>query len=113
METSCLFCRIVSGDIPAERIYEDERVLAFRDLRPQAPVHVLLVPKEHVGGAADAPPGELWGVLMEGAVRVAALLGVQHEGYRLVVNSGEQAGQTIPHLHVHVLAGRRFHWPPG
>ena len=113
MSGTCLFCRILAGELPAERVYEDDDVLAFHDLRPQAPVHVLVIPKQHVSGAAEAPSPELWGGLMAGAVRVAARLGLDQDGYRLVINSGQGAGQTIPHLHVHVLAGRRFHWPPG
>ncbi|ACZ18865.1 histidine triad nucleotide-binding protein [Thermanaerovibrio acidaminovorans] len=112
MAEPCLFCEIVSGRVPARRVYEDERVLAFHDINPMAPVHVLVVPKVHISCAADDPGSEVWGAVMDGAVRVAELLGVSG-GYRLVVNSGEQAGQTIPHLHVHVLAGRRFNWPPG
>lgn len=110
---SCLFCRIVSGELPARRVYEDDAVLVFHDINPVAPFHVLVVPKVHVSCAGDDPDGELWGAVMKGAVRAAEMLGVSREGFRLVVNSGEQAGQTIPHLHVHVLAGRRFNWPPG
>ncbi|MCX7829165.1 MAG: histidine triad nucleotide-binding protein [Thermanaerothrix sp.] len=110
---SCLFCRIVSGEVPARKVYEDQDVLAFHDINPVAPFHVLVVPKVHVSGASEDPDWEVWGAVMGGAVRVAELLGVNREGFRLVVNSGELAGQTIPHLHVHVLAGRRFNWPPG
>lgn len=109
---SCPFCAIVQKRLPAEIVYEDESALAFRDIRPQAPVHVLIVPKEHVGSADDVQDPALWSRLMPAVKATAAKLGVSG-GYRLVVNCGESAGQTVPHLHIHLLAGRGLQWPPG
>ncbi|WP_462363930.1 histidine triad nucleotide-binding protein [Pyramidobacter porci] len=109
---SCPFCAIVQKRLPAETVYEDENALAFRDIRPQAPVHVLIVPKEHVGSADDVQDPALWSRLMPAVKATAAKLGVSG-GYRLVVNCGESAGQTVPHLHIHLLAGRGLQWPPG
>ena len=109
---SCPFCAIVQKRLPAETVYEDESALAFRDIRPQAPVHVLIVPKEHVGSADDVQDPALWSRLMPAVKATAAKLGVSG-GYRLVVNCGESAGQTVPHRHIHLLAGRGLQWPPG
>lgn len=109
---SCPFCAIVQKRLPAEIVYEDENSVAFRDIRPQAPVHVLIVPKEHVGSADDVQDPALWSRLMPAVKATAAELGVSG-GYRLVVNCGESAGQTVPHLHIHLLAGRGLQWPPG
>ncbi|OON86777.1 histidine triad nucleotide-binding protein [Pyramidobacter sp. YE332] len=109
---SCPFCAIVQKRLPAEIVYEDENALAFRDIRPQAPVHVLIVPKEHVGSADEVQDPALWSRLMPAVKATAAKLGVSG-GYRLVVNCGESAGQTVPHLHIHLLAGRGLQWPPG
>ena len=109
---SCPFCAIVKNQLPAELVYEDEHALAFRDIRPQAPVHVLVIPKEHVVCADDVSDPLLWGRLMNAVKNTAAKLGVAG-AYRMVVNCGESAGQTVPHLHVHLLAGRGLQWPPG
>ena len=109
---SCPFCAIVKNQLPAELVYEDEYALAFRDIRPQAPVHVLVIPKEHVVCADDVSDPLLWGRLMNAVKNTAAKLGVAG-AYRMVVNCGESAGQTVPHLHVHLLAGRGLQWPPG
>ena len=109
---SCPFCAIVKNQLPAELVYEDEYALAFRDIRPQAPVHVLVIPKEHVACADDVSDPLLWGHLMNAVKNTAAKLGVAG-AYRMVVNCGESAGQTVPHLHVHLLAGRGLQWPPG
>jgi len=111
----CPFCRIVKGDLPSQKVYEGERVVAFRDIRPQAPVHVLVIPRRHVGsllelGDAD---GDLAGELLLTAVRVARQEGLDRDGFRLVVNTGWRSGQTVGHLHIHVLGGRIFRWPPG
>lgn len=111
----CLFCKIVAGDIPAQRVLESDRTLAFRDINPQAPVHVLVVPKDHYPDAA-ALAGANAGLLDEivaQAHRVAVSEGVDRDGYRLVFNTGERAGQTVPHVHAHVLGGRAMTWPPG
>lgn len=109
---ACPFCAIVNKRLPSEAVYEDEWTVAFRDIRPQAPVHVLIIPKVHVACADDVSDPLLWGRLMSAAKAVAAELGVSG-AYRLVVNCGEEAGQTVPHLHVHLLAGRGLQWPPG
>ncbi len=109
---SCPFCAIVNKQLPAELIYEDEYCVAFKDIRPQAPVHVLVVPKVHVACADDVSDPQLWGRLMSAVKTVASQLGVAG-AYRIVVNCGESAGQTVPHLHIHLLAGRGLQWPPG
>jgi histidine triad (HIT) family protein len=113
--TDCLFCKIVAGTIPCNRVDETERVLAFRDIDPQAPTHVLLIPKQHVAAsAADLGPehGGLLADLVTLAARVARQEGLT-SGWRLVTNVGDDAGQTVHHLHVHLLGGRRMRWPPG
>lgn len=110
----CLFCKIASGAIPVERVYEDERVVAFPDINPQAPVHVLVIPKQHIPSHAHAAAGdaEMMGHLLWAAGEVARKKGLT-KGYRLVINSGADAGQTVDHLHLHVLGGRPMGWPPG
>ncbi|MCL7971128.1 MAG: histidine triad nucleotide-binding protein [marine benthic group bacterium] len=111
----CLFCRIVRGEIPADIVAEDDRWLAFRDIQPQAPVHVLVIPREHVEsvGSLSTDDGGLAGELMLAAAEVARIEGVAESGFRVVTNVGERAGQSVFHLHVHVLGGRRMRWPPG
>ncbi|HHY31907.1 MAG TPA: histidine triad nucleotide-binding protein [Firmicutes bacterium] len=110
----CLFCKIARHEIPSDVVYEDERTLAFRDINPQAPVHVLVIPKRHISSLAELGEGdeELAGHLLAVASRVASALGVG-EGFRVVGNCGETAGQSVFHLHMHVLGGRRLGWPPG
>jgi histidine triad (HIT) family protein len=113
--THCIFCRIASGEIPANVVYEDEHVVAFRDLNPQAPTHVLVVPRRHIAtlndvGEADA---ELIGRMYLAAQAVAARDGIAEPGYRTVFNCNAEAGQTVFHLHLHVLGGRVMEWPPG
>lgn len=110
---SCVFCQIAEGRLPAEIYYEDEEVLVLRDVAPQAPVHLLVIPRRHVASASEVDDGQIWSVVMAAAVAAARRLGLVEKGFRLVVNSGDEAGQTIPHLHVHLLAGRSFRWPPG
>jgi histidine triad (HIT) family protein len=112
--SDCLFCKIAAGTIPVEPVFEDEEVLAFPDIHPQAPVHVLVIPKRHIAShahatAEDAP---MLGRLLAAAGQVAQRQGLQ-KGYRLVVNTGPDGGQTVEHLHVHVLGGRQMTWPPG
>jgi len=102
---SCIFCRIASGELPSERVFEDEHVLAFRDLQPQAPSHVLVVPREHVARLDELESTELGGALLVAAARVARQEGLE-AGWRLIVNSGEDGGQEVAHLHLHVLGGR-------
>ena len=112
--TDCLFCRIVAGDLPADVVHETDRTLAFRDIDPKAPTHVLVIPREHHENAAElsaSDPGLMADVLAA-AVAVARAEGLEN-GYRLVANTGPDAGQAVQHLHWHVLGGRRLAWPPG
>ncbi len=112
---ACLFCRIVSGEIPAARVFEDERLVAFNDINPQAPMHVLVVPREHVATVSDlgADHDGLVGAMVRRAAAIAAERGYAESGYRTVFNCQAGAGQSVFHLHVHVLGGRTFAWPPG
>ncbi len=114
MET-CLFCRIASGDISADTVYEDDDVLAFNDVNPKAPVHILVIPKEHVATLNDLDDARapLMGKLFLAAKRIAEQQGFDGPGYRTVVNCNPQAGQSVFHLHLHLLAGRVMGWPPG
>ena len=111
----CLFCAIAADEIPATRVAETDRVLAFRDINPQAPTHVLVISKTHYPDVAAlaAADGGLLGEVITEAHRVAVAEGVSDSGYRVVFNTGEQAGQTVPHVHAHVLGGRALTWPPG
>lgn len=115
MSDSCIFCRIARGEIPARKAYEDDELIAFHDLAPQAPVHLLLIPKKHVPTLLDTDAGDAgWlGRLQSRAVALARELGLSESGFRLVVNCLEDAGQSVFHLHLHLLGGRRFGWPPG
>lgn len=114
-DQECLFCRIVAGEVPADRVAEGDEWLAFRDIDPQAPVHVLVIPKRHVESVAalDVEDAELGGRLLLAAAETARRLGVDDDGYRVVTNRGRKAGQSVFHLHMHLLAGRRMEWPPG
>lgn len=113
--SDCLFCRIVRKEIPAEVLYEDDEVLAFRDINPQAPVHFLVIPKRHIDSLASVGPAdERLMVHITGAInKIAEKQGLLTGGFRVVTNIGREAGQTVPHLHFHVLGGRSFTWPPG
>jgi histidine triad (HIT) family protein len=113
--TDCLFCRIASKEIPARIVYEDERILAFEDIRPQAPVHVLLIPKAHWASLNDVPEDEqgLFGEILLKAREIARLKGIRESGYRIVLNTAADSGQEVLHLHFHILGGRRMTWPPG
>jgi histidine triad (HIT) family protein len=113
MTESCLFCRLVAGEIPATIVASNDHGVAFRDLHPQAPVHVLVVPRRHVASLAEASDGAELGGLMLLAAQVARQDGLADRGYRLVVNTGDDGGQTVHHLHLHVLGGRALKWPPG
>ncbi|MDE3104003.1 MAG: histidine triad nucleotide-binding protein [Acidobacteriota bacterium] len=115
MATDCLFCKIVAEKIPAMFVYEDELCVAFADINPQARTHVLIVPREHVASMAHLAPKHtaLVGHLMAAAAEVARRNRLDERGYRLVVNTGVEGGQTIEHLHIHVLGGRHMDWPPG
>ena len=112
MSDSCLFCRIVRGEIPARIVREDDHTVAFRDIDPKAPTHVLVVPRVHVASLDEARDPALVGQVMLAAADVAASEGIAG-GYRTVINTGADAGQTVHHLHVHVLGGRKLAWPPG
>jgi histidine triad (HIT) family protein len=111
----CVFCRIASGEIPANIVYKDEDTVAFYDINPQGPVHLMIIPVEHIPGIGEAEDRHqgLVGKLMLVAARLAREEGVADSGYRLVVNQGLEAGQSVDHLHVHLIGGRRMHWPPG
>lgn len=113
MSTDCLFCKIAAGDIPAEKLYEDNDLLAFRDITPQAPVHFLVIPKKHIQGPADVGNNDdaLIGKMMRQGAAIAKENGI--EDFRLIFNNGAKAGQTVFHIHMHVLGGRDMLWPPG
>lgn len=111
--SGCLFCRIIRKEIPAKIALETERVLAFHDIQPQAPTHILVIPKEHVESLAQLGSGELGGELLMAAQRAAREAGVEAGGYRVVANTGVHGGQSVFHLHLHVLGGRPMGWPPG
>ena len=113
--SNCLFCKIIAGDIPATKVYEDDRLIAFNDINPQAPMHVLIVPKKHVATLNDLSAGDddLVGAMVRTAARVAKDRGHDGPGYRTVFNCNAQAGQTVFHIHLHVLGGRVLTWPPG
>ena len=115
MSIDCLFCRIVAGNIPAARVHEDELIIAIRDLHPVAPVHLLLMPRVHIGSALDLTEVDapLAGRLLAAAAALARSEGIADGGYRLVVNAGADGGQTVGHLHMHLLGGRAMGWPPG
>jgi histidine triad (HIT) family protein len=112
---SCIFCLIGSKKIPSQIVYEDDQILAFHDLNSQAPVHVLVIPKRHIASVGTGKPGDepLFGHLLLKAATVAELTGIADTGYRVVANTGPQAGQSVSHLHLHVLGGRILTWPPG
>lgn len=113
MSDDCVFCRIIKGELPAQFVYKDEKVVVIRDINPQAPTHLLVIPKKHVSSADEVEDPSLWSEVMGVATKVAKDLGLVEDGYRVVLNCGDRAGQTIYHLHVHVLSGRFFRWPPG
>jgi histidine triad (HIT) family protein len=112
---SCLFCRIVAGEIPAKKVYEDDDVMAFDDINPQAPMHVLVIPRRHVAtvNELDHSHDALVGSMVRRAAAIAAERGYAERGYRTVFNCNAEAGQTVLHLHLHVLGGRALAWPPG
>ncbi|HEX8143450.1 MAG TPA: histidine triad nucleotide-binding protein [Pyrinomonadaceae bacterium] len=115
MEQDCLFCRIVAGEMPSDITYQDERCIAFRDINAQAPVHLLVIPREHLDSLDDASQKDeaTLGHLLRVAARVANEEGLSESGYRTVINTGAGAGQSVFHLHMHVLGGRPLSWPPG
>lgn len=110
----CIFCKIINGEIPSNKAYEDDKVLAFYDLEPQAPVHILIVPKEHIACAADISPEN--SAVIAHIFEVAAIIAKEKgldDGFRIVNNCGESAGQTVKHIHFHLMGGRNFGWPAG
>lgn len=111
----CIFCRIARGEIPARLVFQDEQVIAFEDINPAAPTHILVVPREHIQSmmGLDAAHEGLAGRLLAAARTLAHERGLESSGFRVVINTGEQAGQTVPHLHLHLLGGRSLGWPPG
>lgn len=111
----CLFCKIVSGDIPANKVYEDDTVIAFHDINPAAPVHILIIPKKHIATVNDLTEDDIHipGAQFLAAQKIAAELGLAEDGYRLVMNTNGAAGQTVFHIHLHLLGGRSLTWPPG
>jgi histidine triad (HIT) family protein len=113
--TDCIFCRIASGEAPSDRVYEDDQVVAFRDLNPQAPHHILIIPREHIAGTLDLSEAHrtLVGHIHLVAAKLARDLGIADEGFRLVLNTNRGAGQSVFHLHYHLLGGRSLGWPPG
>lgn len=113
MSDTCLFCRIVRKEIPAQLVWEDEHSLAFRDVNPKAPTHVLVIPKVHVASLNDASDAEMLGRLVLAAREIAEGEGFAQSGYRAVINCGADAGQTVHHVHLHLLGGRKMKWPPG
>jgi histidine triad (HIT) family protein len=113
MANDCLFCRIVKGEIPAKIVDQDDHSLAFRDINPQAPTHILVIPREHVATLNDARDPALLGRLQLMAARLAASEGLAERGYRTVINTNADAGQTVFHIHLHLIGGRRLGWPPG
>jgi histidine triad (HIT) family protein len=114
MNDDCIFCKIAAGTAPATILHADDEVVAFRDLNPQAPTHVLLIPRRHVARLSELAPGEssLVGKIVDVANALARAHGLA-DGFRIVINNGRRAGETVPHLHVHLLGGRALRWPPG
>ena len=112
---SCLFCALAAGKVKADIVYRDERIVAFKDVKPQAPVHLLLIPRKHLAGVLDIEPDDrlLIGEIFHVAARLARDYGIADSGFRVVVNSGADAGQSVFHLHYHLIGGRLMAWPPG
>ncbi len=113
MPESCLFCRIAQGEIPAKLVHANEHVVAFRDIDPKAPTHVLVIPRKHVASLDEADDAALLGQILLGVAKVARDEGLMPGGYRTVINTGAGAGQSVFHVHAHVLGGRKLAWPPG
>ena len=111
----CIFCKIIAGEIPAKKLWEDDDLLAFADIDPKAPVHVLIIPKKHIASLNDvkAEDRDLMGRITEALARLAKDQGVAEAGYRMVINCGPQGGQSVDHIHAHLLGGRQLQWPPG
>lgn len=114
-DRECLFCRIVAGSIPSTKVHEDDLILGFRDIAPRAPTHILLIPRDHIASAADLTEehGAMLGRLFAVSAELARQEGIADAGYRLVSNVGRDGGQSVDHLHLHLMGGRAFEWPPG
>jgi len=114
-DPTCLFCRIVAGDLPSDRVHEDDAIVAIRDIAPRAPTHVLLLTRDHIASASElgADDGPLLGRIFVAAAEIARREGIADRGYRIVTNVGKWGGQSVDHLHFHLLGGRKFSWPPG
>lgn len=113
MADDCLFCRILRKEIPAKVVFENDHVLAFRDIDPKAPTHVVVIPKEHVASLNQATDAKMLGELSLAAAQIAKAEGIADSGYRTVINTNKEAGQTVFHVHLHLLGGRHMNWPPG
>ncbi len=115
LAADCLFCRIARGELPAKIVFENERILAFEDILPKAPVHILVIPKDHFASLNDAPDGagDLLGEILLRAREIARERGIGESGYRIVLNTARDSGQEVFHIHFHILGGRRLAWPPG
>lgn len=113
--TDCIFCKIVKGDIPCDKVYEDDKVIAFNDINPASPIHVLIIPKEHITSVNDVNEGNqhIISHIFITIGKIAKELNIDSEGYRVVTNIGKKGGQTVEHLHFHILGGRNLGWPPG
>lgn len=112
---NCIFCKIINGDIPCNKVYEDEKILVFKDIEPQAPTHVLIIPKKHImslNSLSEEDSNIISHIFLK-AKELAKELGVSEDGYRIVMNCGKDGGQTVEHMHFHMLAGRNLQWPPG
>jgi len=115
MADSCIFCKIIAGEIPSQKVYQDERVTAFRDIHPVAPTHVLIVPNQHIASVNELSPSDesLVGRLLIAAKQIAEQEGIQETGYRLIINTGPHAGQEVFHLHLHLIGGQKMRYPMG
>jgi histidine triad (HIT) family protein len=113
--SDCLFCKFINGEIQPDKVYEDEHLFAFRDINPQAPTHILIIPKRHIATLNELQPEDeaLMGKLTLAAQRIATDEGIESGGYRMVINCNEDAGQSVFHIHMHLLGGRNMSWPPG
>ncbi len=112
VDKDCIFCKITAGEIKADIKYKDDKILAFSDINPQAPVHILVIPRKHIATLNEAD-GDILGYLVSAARDIAGQEGISESGYRLLVNCGDMGGQEVSHLHVHILGGRKMNWPPG
>ncbi len=112
---NCIFCKIIAGEIPSNKVYEDDTVLAFKDIEPKAPIHVLVIPKKHIKSILElhSSDKELIAHMFEVAKKIAVEMGIAETGFRTIINTGDNAGQTVHHIHMHIMGGREFDWPEG